>query len=239
MAVDKSAARIRSMFGEIAGRYDLLNRVLSLGIDRRWRRTTVRCVAPTESGPILDVCTGTGDLALEYLRHSPPAVTVVGLDFCRPMLQLAAPKAGALASRVHWLEGDATRLPFADETFQIVSVAFGLRNVSDTDRGLAEMARVCRTGGRVAVLEFSLPTVPGVAPLYRWYFQRVLPRIGQWLARNRQSAYCYLPASVGEFPQREALARRMRAAGLGEVRFVSLTFGVATLYVGTKVSAGG
>jgi len=159
MTIDKSSARVRRMFGEIAWRYDLLNHLLSLGIDRRWRRRTVRLVPPADEGPILDVCSGTGDLALAYWRTSGRQVRVVGADFCHPMLVIASQKcrrAGA-ADRVVLLEADARRLPFPDNLFQIVCVAFGLRNLSDTDAGLREMVRVCRGGGRVAVLEFSMP----------------------------------------------------------------------------------
>jgi demethylmenaquinone methyltransferase / 2-methoxy-6-polyprenyl-1,4-benzoquinol methylase len=237
MQLDKSSARIRQMFGEIAGRYDLLNHVLSLGIDLAWRRKTVRRVPyVTGNGPILDVCTGTGDLALAYWRASGRRARIVGADFCHPMLVLAKQKsrrAGA-EEQVSWIEADAQQLPFADDLFQIVCVAFGLRNVSDTDRGLREMARVCRGGGSVAVLEFSMPTVWPLGPLYRWYFHRVLPRIGQALARNHQSAYNYLPASVSQFPQGEELAARMRAAGLARVECHRFTLGIATLYVGHK-----
>ena len=158
MQLDKSSARVRQMFGEIAGRYDLLNRVLSLGIDLSWRRKTVRLVPPKpDGGPILDVCTGTGDLALAYWKASGCKARIVGTDFCHPMLVLAKQKgrrAGA-EKQISWLEADTQQLPFPDDMFQIVCVAFGLRNVSDTDRGLAEMARVCRPGGSVAVLEFS------------------------------------------------------------------------------------
>ncbi len=224
------------MFGEIALRYDLLNHLLSLGIDRRWRRRTVELVPPDGDGPILDVCTGTGDLALAYWRRSGGRVAVVGADFSREMLDVGMAKcrrAGA-QPRITLLEADAQRVPFPDETFQIVCVAFGLRNVSDTDEGLREMVRVCRRGGRVAVLEFSMPTAWPLGPLYGWYFHRLLPRIGQVLARNRQAAYNYLPASVSQFPQAEALAGRMRAAGLGDVRYYRFTFGIATLYVGEK-----
>ena len=228
------------MFGEIARRYDLLNHLLSLGIDRRWRRRTVELVPPDGDGPILDVCTGTADLALAYWRRSSGRVPVVGADFSREMLTLGKAKcrrAGA-QRRITLLEADARRVPFPDETFQIVCVAFGLRNVSDTDEGLREMVRVCRRGGRVAVLEFSMPTAWPLGPLYNWYFHRLLPRIGQVLARNRQAAYNYLPASVSQFPQAEALARRMRAAGLGDVQYYRFTFGIATLYVGEKTSGG-
>jgi len=227
------------MFGEIAGSYDFLNHLLSLGIDRSWRRKTVRLALPRDgAGPILDVCTGTADLALAYWKASRrmSAVYVVGTDFCQPMLNIGIKKcrrAGA-ADRVELINADTVRLPFPDEMFQIVSVAFGLRNVSDLDEGLREMVRVCQPGGRVAVLEFSLPRIWPLKMLYNWYFQRVLPRIGQSLARNTQQAYNYLPQSVGQFPQGEAFVQRMRAAGLEEVAFRPFTFGIATLYVGKK-----
>lgn len=156
MPVDKSADRVRQMFGEIARRYDLLNRLLSLGIDRSWRRRTIRLAPPSGEGPILDLCTGTADLALAYWRAVRGTAPVVGADFCHPMLVIAREKvrrSGAGGS-VSLVEADAQQLPFPDGTFQIVSVAFGLRNIADTDRGLREMVRVCRSGGRVAVLEF-------------------------------------------------------------------------------------
>jgi ubiquinone/menaquinone biosynthesis methyltransferase len=306
MPLDKSSARVQQMFGEIAGRYDFLNRLLSLGIDRSWRRKTVKLVPPEGDAPILDVCTGTADLALAYWRASKEVVPVVGTDFCQPMLAIAREKcrrAGAASSLpspssgrgagdedgeeqsraalrgceemgtgtsrqaslagfshhgsepvpissqpltltlsqrergpgITLLEADTLHLPFPDGTFQIVSVAFGLRNLSDTDAGLREMVRVCRPGGRVAVLEFSTPTAWPLGAVYGWYFQRVLPRIGQALAHNTQAAYNYLPQSVGRFPQGEALAERMEAAGLGEVMYHRFTWGVATLYVGRKI----
>lgn len=236
MTIDKSSARVQRMFGQIARRYDLLNHLLSLGIDRCWRRRTVKLVPPEDEGPILDVCTGTADLALAYRRKSGRRVPIVGADFCRPMLTVGRRKCrrkGA-ADRVTLVEADALRLPFPDEVFQIVCVAFGLRNLSDTDGGLREMVRVCRRGGRVAVLEFSMPTAWPLGAIYGWYFHRVLPRIGQALARNTQGAYNYLPASVGPFAQDEALAERMRAAGLGSVQYHRFTLGIATLYVGEK-----
>jgi demethylmenaquinone methyltransferase/2-methoxy-6-polyprenyl-1,4-benzoquinol methylase len=236
MSVDKSEARVRKMFGEIAGRYDLLNHLLSLNVDRYWRWRTVRAVRPEGKWPILDLCTGTGDLALAYHRAGGGRSPVIGADFCHEMLALGDQKRqrAGINGQVAFVEADAQRLPFPDNHFQIVSVAFGLRNVTDTDRGLAEMARVCRPGGRVAVLEFSMPRWQPFRAVYAWYFRRVLPRIGQWLARNRHSAYEYLPQSVGEFPQDEALAERMRGAGLTDVGWRSLTLGIATLYVGTK-----
>jgi demethylmenaquinone methyltransferase / 2-methoxy-6-polyprenyl-1,4-benzoquinol methylase len=236
MPLDKSSDRVQQMFGQIAGRYDFLNRLLSLGIDRSWRRKTVKLVPPVGDAPILDVCTGTADLALAYWRASKGKTPIVGTDFCQPMLDVARRKcrrAGAEAQIV-LLEADTLRLPFPNGQFQIVCVAFGLRNVADTDAGLREMTRVCRPDGRVAVLEFSTPTGWPLGTLYRWYFQRILPHIGQALARNTQAAYNYLPQSVGSFPQDEALTERMRAAGLHDVTYHRLTGGVATLYVGKK-----
>lgn len=234
-AVDKSGARVRRMFGEIAPRYDFMNHVLSMNMDRYWRWRTVRAVPPG-TGPILDLCTGTGDLALAYFKASRGTAPIIAADFCPQMLDIGRRKcrrAGA-AERVAFVEADAQRLPFADDTFEIVCVAFGLRNVADTGQGLREMVRVCRPGGRIAVLEFSLPRRQPLKAMYGLYFQHVLPRIGQALARNRQDAYRYLPASVQEFPSGEALAQQLRIIGLSDVRCHPLTLGVATLYVGRK-----
>ncbi|MGN6548069.1 MAG: bifunctional demethylmenaquinone methyltransferase/2-methoxy-6-polyprenyl-1,4-benzoquinol methylase UbiE [Aureliella sp.] len=236
--LDKTGQRVRRMFGEIAPRYDLMNHVLSLGIDIRWRRRAVRELRLDGTEPILDCCTGTGDLALMLAERVGSRARVIGTDFCFPMLarahrkQLASP--GALATSVAFMQADTQALPFEAATFQAVTVAFGLRNVEDTELGLGEMTRVCRPGGQVAVLEFSKPTLPGFRELYSAYFKHVLPRIGQSLARNRQDAYEYLPASVSEFPCGEALAQLMRAAGLRDVRIIPLTFGIATLYVGER-----
>ncbi len=234
--LDKREPRIRTMFGNIARHYDLLNHLLSLNVDRWWRRRTTRLAPPQGTDPILDVCTGTGDLALAYDRASGGRVPIIGADFCLPMLLPARAKArrrGA-AERLRFVEADAQRLPFPDDTFQLTVVAFGLRNVTDTDRGLAEMVRVTRPGGRVAILEFSKPRHWLFGRLYRAYFRWVLPAVGQLISRSRDQAYNYLPASVLEFPDGEALAERLRTHGLTEVRWHPLTFGIATLYVGTK-----
>jgi demethylmenaquinone methyltransferase/2-methoxy-6-polyprenyl-1,4-benzoquinol methylase len=234
--LDKRETRIRSMFGNIAPSYDLLNHLLSLNVDHYWRWRTTRAVPPTGDGPILDLCTGTGDLALAYDRAAGGRVPIVGADFCHPMLVRAAAKAHQhrAGGRIRFLEADAQKLPFPDNHFQIVTVAFGLRNVTDTDRGLAEMVRVTRPGGRVAVLEFSQPRGRLFARLYRFYFRNVLPLVGQMISRSKDNAYRYLPASVQEFPDGDALAERMRRAGLTAVCWQPLTFGIATLYVGTK-----
>ncbi|MGE5193202.1 MAG: bifunctional demethylmenaquinone methyltransferase/2-methoxy-6-polyprenyl-1,4-benzoquinol methylase UbiE [Deltaproteobacteria bacterium] len=248
--VDKSEERIRRMFGEISPRYDFLNHFLSGGTDWYWRWRAVRAAAPRGTAPILDVCTGTGDLALAYWKKGRGEVPVVGADFTQEMLVIADKKAAkpraALAPVLSrgerenagvpfvFLQADTQQLPFADEQFQIVCVAFGLRNVTNTTRGLREMIRVCQPGGKVVVLEFSLPTNRLLRGLYTWYFRNILPRIGQLISRSRQQAYSYLPASVGEFPYGERLAGLMKECGLATVTFTPLTFGIATLYIGEK-----
>jgi demethylmenaquinone methyltransferase/2-methoxy-6-polyprenyl-1,4-benzoquinol methylase len=237
--VDKSPERIRRMFNQIAPRYDLLNHLLSLGIDRRWRRRTVRRIPPQVEGPILDVCTGTGDLALAWWRKYPER-EIFGIDFAPEMIALGKRKTARFGAenRVHLTEGDALRLPFDSDRFAVVSVAFGLRNVGDTDGGIAEMARVCAPGGTVAVLEFTLPEKRTLRQIYLWYFRKVLPKIGQWIAPNRDAAYHYLPNSVGQFDQRETLLDRMRDAGLRELSADRMTFGTVTLYRGNKPRLG-
>jgi demethylmenaquinone methyltransferase / 2-methoxy-6-polyprenyl-1,4-benzoquinol methylase len=233
--LDRREVRIRRMFDGIAPKYDLLNHLLSLNVDKAWRRRVVHTV-PATSGPILDVCTGTGDLAFEYDRAAGGRVEIVGADFSGEMLTRAVEKSRRRGSgaRVRLVQADAQQLPFADDAFEVVAVAFGLRNVTDIDRGLAEMTRVCRPGGRVAVLEFSRPRHWLFGRAYRAYFRHVLPLVGQLFSRSGDRAYVYLPASVMEFPDGEALVERMRAAGLRDVTFTSFTLGIATLYVGTK-----
>jgi demethylmenaquinone methyltransferase / 2-methoxy-6-polyprenyl-1,4-benzoquinol methylase len=234
--VDKREERIRRMFGHIAPSYDFLNHLLSLNIDRYWRWRTTRMVPPQGSAPILDLCTGTGDLALAYDRAAGGAAPIFGADFCHEMLQRAGTKVDkqGAGARIRFLEADAQHLPFPADRFQIVTVAFGLRNVTDTDRGIREMVRVARPGGKVAILEFSQPRGWLFGRLYRFYFRHVLPRIGQMISRSEDNAYRYLPASVMEFPDGEALAERLRSHGLVDVHWQPLTFGIATLYVGTK-----
>jgi demethylmenaquinone methyltransferase/2-methoxy-6-polyprenyl-1,4-benzoquinol methylase len=186
--------------------------------------------------PILDLCTGTGDLALAYDRAAAGRVPIVGADFCHEMLVRAEAKARRRKAdgRIRFLEADAQHLPFPSNMFQIATVAFGLRNVTDTDKGIAEMVRVTQPGGRIAILEFSQPRGWLMGPLYRMYFKHVLPRVGQWISRSKDDAYRYLPESVMQFPDGDSLAERLRGHGLVDVRWHSFTFGIASLYVGTK-----
>ncbi|MEN1678863.1 MAG: bifunctional demethylmenaquinone methyltransferase/2-methoxy-6-polyprenyl-1,4-benzoquinol methylase UbiE [Planctomycetota bacterium] len=240
-AVDKSGDRVRRMFGEIAPRYDFLNHLLSGNVDRYWRWRTTRLVPPDPQGaPLLDLCTGTGDLALAYDKAAGGRLPIVASDFCREMLDLGREKGEKrkLNDHIQWIEADAQDLPFASNAYQIVTAAFGLRNVADTDQGLREMTRVCQPGGKVAILEFTTPRRQPLRSAYGWYFKNVLPRIGQTLMRNNSAAYEYLPESVGQFYEYEQLTERMEAAGLDDVQYHPMTFGVATLYVGKKVTGG-
>lgn len=232
--VDKSGERVRGMFAEIAPRYDLANRALSGGIDLWWRRVTLAAAPPPAAGAVLDLCTGTGDLAIAYAAKASPAVRVVGADFCRPMLDRGVEKSRRRGLPVEWVEADAMELPFADASFDLVTVAFGLRNIADTSRGLAEIARVCRPGGRVAILEFSVPANPLVRRGYLWYFRHLLPRLGNRLAANRSDAYGYLNASVEQFPHGEALAALVRDAGFEGVEMRPLSLGIAALTIACR-----
>ncbi len=238
--VDKSGRRVRAMFASIAGKYDLMNHLLSLNVDRSWRRFTTETVPPEPGVPVLDCCTGTADLALAYDRAGGGLSPVIGADFCHEMLHLGnakVRKAGAVG-RVSLLEGDAQRLPLPSNTFGVVTVAFGLRNVADTARGIDEMIRVAKPGGKVAILEFSRPKGLILGRLYLGFFKKVLPRVGQALAPNDQGAYTYLPSSVMQFPDGLQMLELLRSRGLTDLRLYPLTFGIATLYVGTKPMRG-
>ena len=237
IVVDKSGEKVRRMFAQIAPRYDRLNQLLSLNIDKSWRRKVVDQLKLVGSAPFLDVCTGTGELAFEVARRYTGKFEVLGTDFCAPMLELARQKSNRLlgsSTSVRFLEADTERLPFGDNLFQAVTVAFGIRNVSNTALGLREMIRVCQPHGQVAVLEFSHPTLPVLKQFYYGYFRFLLPAIGQIMARNSESAYHYLPQSVREFPSGLAMVQFMEQQGLRSVRAIPLTLGVATIYLGEK-----
>lgn len=228
------------MFAEIAPKYDLMNHLLSMNVDRWWRSRTVKRLQPQSGIRVLDVCTGTGDLALALWHKikqqgGEQDFEVVGADFCRPMLEYGVKKAAKQnCDSLQFVEADAMHLPFAENQFDLVTVAFGLRNVAKTEIGLQEMVRVCAPGGQVGVLEFTMPRMWPLSSLYQFYFLKVLPKVGQWFAKNKSDAYSYLPESVGQFPQYEQLAGMMEQAGLRDVKFFPMTVGLATLYVGTK-----
>ena len=223
----EAAAWVRGMFARVARRYDLANHLLSFNIDRLWRARTVRRVRPILERPgarVLDICCGTGDLTLALAREC--RASVLGSDFCHPMLVAARGKGAACL-----FEADALRLPLRDASLDLVTVAFGFRNLANYGAGLAEMCRVLRPGGMAAILEFSQPPNPVFASLYHFYSRRILPLIGGALSGSRD-AYTYLPESVRKFPSAEALAEQMRLAGFSEVRYERFTGGIATLHLG-------
>lgn len=225
---------IRQMFGAIAPRYDVLNRLLSFGVDRRWRKKAVRLLKFREGSRVLDVATGTGDVALEIARRTPQSVKITGVDFCREMVELGVDKAAQspYAGRIDFKVAPCEDLPFASNTFDSITIAFGIRNVVDQQLGLAEMWRVLRPGGRIIILEFSTPRAALFRQIYHLYFRRLLPVAGGLL--SRYSAYRYLPDSVLEFPSHEEFSGMMSAAGFRNIHLHELTFGIATIYVGEK-----
>ena len=230
-AAREHASRVREMFSTIARRYDLLNHVLSGNVDKRWRRivaTRVRERLPASSACVLDVACGTGDLSLTLFEIT--GAGVVGTDFCRPMLNVAA---GKISGRIRLIEGDALDLPFRDGTFDAATIAFGLRNLSNVESGLAELYRVLKPGGWVAVLEFSRPANAILRPLFNLYFRKVLPLMGG-LVSGSLSAYTYLPASVQKFPDQSQLSLLMEQAGFVQVRYENLSGGIAALHLGKR-----
>lgn len=232
---DKTPARIAGMFDAIAGRYDLLNGVLSGGLDRYWRRRAIRSLALSGVERLLDVCTGTADVAIGAARQPRGARCVVGIDFSGAMLTHGLNKIRRvkLGSRITLVRGDATALPIDDGAVDAVTIAFGIRNVEQPDRACAELFRVLRPGGRLAILEFGVPAIPAVRPLYLWYFNHVLPRIGRAVSRH-DAAYTYLPQSVGSFPAGEAFAVVLARAGFVQVESRPLSLGIVYLYSAVK-----
>lgn len=234
MALDKAPARIAKMFDAIAPRYDLLNHVLSAGMDRGWRDRAVDALSLPPHARVLDLCTGTGDLAMAIVQRANGA-TVVGVDFAGEMLRLARAKVrgASLDRRISLVRGDATRIPLPDNSCDGATIAFGIRNVAEPERALAELARVMRPAASLAILEFGAPRIPGIRTLYSWYFQYVLPLVGRLVSKH-QSAYSYLPASVGTFPPPSEFSRTLVATGFSHVRAVPLTFGIVYLYVARR-----
>jgi|SRR5215470_13454211 len=228
----KTPARIRAMFAQIAPRYDFLNHALSLNVDKRWRRFTAKKVSDVLSradAVALDLCCGTADLSLEIARLAPTC----GADFCHEMLVLGHKKVRDSGKPIMLIEADAMRVPFPDSCFDAVTIAFGLRNLVSTRDGLVEIYRLLKPGGRAAILEFSHPSAPVLRQAFRVYFRHILPAIGN-LVSGSEFAYGYLPESVKDFPDQQALAAMMRAVGFSNVTYYNLSAGIAALHVGER-----
>lgn len=221
--------QVRAMFDRIAGPYDLMNSVMTAGLHHRWRQRAADLARLSPGDRALDVATGTGDLAVELATRVGPGGEVVGSDFSEGMLAVARRKAPEL----RWEWGNALELPYEDDTFAAATVGFGARNFSDLDRGLAEMARVVRPGGRVVVLEITTPTRPPLSTFFSLWFDRIVPLLGKVAAEPE--AYTYLPSSVKRFPGPEALGARLHAAGLRDVRWILTAGGIIALHSGTVV----
>jgi demethylmenaquinone methyltransferase/2-methoxy-6-polyprenyl-1,4-benzoquinol methylase len=230
IAAVEHSKRVREMFGRIAGRYDVLNHLLSGNVDKRWRKKVAdRLKAKLNQDQlILDVACGTGDLSLTLFENT--GARVVATDFCRPMLSIAA---GKVPGTISLIEGDALRLPFKDETFDAVTIAFGLRNLASVQGGLTELQRILKPEGWLAILEFSKPTNAILRSLFGLYFRRLLPLMGGMISGSL-SAYVYLPASVSTFPDQERLALLMKDSGFYQVSFENLTGGIAALHLGQR-----
>jgi len=223
------------MFGRIAPRYDLLNHLLSMNIDRHWRRRTVQRVANVLLQPgarVLDLCCGTGDLTLAL--ESAAKAIVFGSDFSHPMLVAAKEKTAQRRARAKIFESDALQLPLRDASLDLITIAFGFRNLANYRNGFDELLRVLRPGGTAAILEFSTPPNPWMARFYGFYSKNILPTIGGWISGSRD-AYSYLPESVRKFPGAEELANQMRAAGFSNVRFERMTAGIVALHLGDRL----
>jgi demethylmenaquinone methyltransferase/2-methoxy-6-polyprenyl-1,4-benzoquinol methylase len=233
---DEAAAHVRQMFGRIAPRYDLLNHILSLDIDKVWRKRTARAFRTVLDDPnarVLDLCCGTGDIAFAFRKEAPNGANIIGSDFAPEMLVRARSKAAAFGFAVEFIEADALRLPFTDESFDLVSCAFGFRNLANYERGLGEIHRVLKPGGAAAILEFAEPRGKVFGTLYRFYFRKLLPLLGGVISGNA-SAYSYLPRSVSKFPHPEELKSQLESAGFVEVRFERWTGGIVTLHTARK-----
>ena len=222
------------MFDAIAARYDFLNHFLSAGLDRRWRARAIAELQLAANARVLDLCTGTADLAIEAATAGPP-INVLGIDFAGVMLQHALQKLRArrLDRVITLVRGDATRIPVRDRWADAATIGFGIRNVAQPDAALRELARVLKPGGRLAILEFGEPRIPGIRGMYNVYFRVVLPKLGRAVSKH-ETAYSYLPASVGTFPPPQAFAATISSHGFADVKAVPLTFGIVYLYTARR-----
>jgi demethylmenaquinone methyltransferase/2-methoxy-6-polyprenyl-1,4-benzoquinol methylase len=225
--------QVEQMFDNISGQYDSLNHILSMGIDKGWRKKAVREVMAVKPNRVLDVATGTGDQAIALCRAGVDRVT--GLDLSRGMLDVGIEKIRRLqwSDRIEMMQGDSENLPFENNTFDAITVSFGVRNFENLDQGLQEMARVLKPGGKMVILEFSKPRGWVIAPIFRLYSNHILPRVGSWISKDK-SAYTYLPESVEAFPSDELFLQHLRATGLESCTQHRLTFGIASIYTGIK-----
>ncbi len=234
-SVDKAPQKIAGMFDAIAGRYDLLNTVLSGGLDRYWRRQALASLRLTGRERLLDVCAGTADVAIGAARRRNGAARVVAVDFSGSMLAhgLVKVRNAGLGASIQLIRGDAMALPVAGESVEAATIAFGIRNVVEPDAATTELFRVLRPGGRLAILEFGTPSNPVFAPIYQWYSRNILPRIGRAVSRH-DAAYTYLPESIGAFQYGDQFAQLLRSAGFSQVEARPLMFGAVYLYTGGK-----
>jgi demethylmenaquinone methyltransferase/2-methoxy-6-polyprenyl-1,4-benzoquinol methylase len=239
MSIENSKAfrqpeKIRQMFANIAPAYDFLNHLLSMNVDKRWRKRVALILKETLQNPdslILDLACGTGDLAIEMSKHG--NAKIIGTDFCRPMLQIAKEKNLKNHISIPYVEADGLNLPFPEDCFDVVTIAFGLRNFSDWKKGLEEIYRILKFRGKIVVLEFSTPIVPGFKQLFGFYFNKILPIIGGIISGSK-NAYEYLPSSVSKFPNQEELVQMMKDVGFRSVEYKNLTGGIAAIHKGLK-----
>lgn len=229
------ARAVREMFSGIASKYDFLNHFLSVNIDKSWRRKVaakLRDILDDENSSVLDVACGTGDLSIELGQNS--KAKIIGTDFCRPMLTIAKEKTAKQQKQIPYIEGDAMNLSFADASFDAVTIAFGLRNLSNVEDGIRELKRILKPNGKLVILEFSEPRISGLKQSFQFYFSHILPRIGGAFSGSR-GAYEYLPDSVSKFPNQKRLAEMLETEGFTDVEYKNLTGGIAAIHIGTKM----